>query len=333
MVYRKDIIMNREEQLEILKMTYVFEETISKLLGEAKKLKYDKPHEPEIPIKPREPEEEKIQITPTPYPEIIPPEIKPTSNEDGKSLAKKHGLGLVLGGVLYAGYMLKNSMDESKQREEQRKRMIEEIRNSQEYKNKCLQIDEENRLKQDKMNKTAHEQYLRKYEEYKIRLQQYREDLKQYHEDLKLYNEQSIPDWIEETDILDRTIQNARNTLQALYGKNVLPLPYQNKEALSYIVSYMSSSDSNLEYVIERYDTYITHEYQKEHINIAKEQTKILRGIWSEQQYTNYLSEGTADLIAEGNSVLKNISSFQKFEFCLGEYRRFKAKRATRKRI
>ena len=116
--------MTREEQLEILKMTYVFEETISRLSEEALNLKFAKPKAPELPEKPTKPFKMVREISPTPYPEIIPPEIKPTSNEEGKGFAKKHGAGLLFGGVLYAGLMVKNAIDESKQREEQRKRMI-----------------------------------------------------------------------------------------------------------------------------------------------------------------------------------------------------------------
>lgn len=243
----------------------------------------------------------------------------------------KHGAGLVFGGLVYAGVMLKRSFDESKQREEQKKRMIEEIRNSPEYRNKCLQIDEENRLKQEAADKSAHEEYLRACERYDIRFQQYQKELEQYNQDLKEYEEQIIPDWIEEKDTLQETLENAKIALQELYGKNVLPLPYQNKAALSYILSYMASSQSDLEYIIERYDTFITHKNQKEQKEIAEEQARTLHGILAEQQYANVLNEGTADLLAENNSVLKNINTFQKFDFALREYRRIEAKRAIKK--
>lgn len=323
--------MTREEQFEILKMTYVFEETVEKLLQEAEELKFDEPKAPEIPEKPVKPQIIRVQVQKTPYPEIIPPEIKQDSNQNVKGSSVKNGAGLLFGGVLYAGLMLKKSIDESKQQKEERKRMIEEIRNSPEYRQKCLQIDEENRLRQEEQDKKAHEEYLRECERYNILLQRYHEELEQYNKELKEYHEQAIPEWVEETDLLQKTIKNAKITLQELYGKNVLPLPYQNKTALSYIVSYMGSSQSDLEYIIERYDTSVTHNKQEKQIKIANEQARLLRGILSEQQYANYLNERKLDLTVEGNSVLKNINNFQKFDFTLREYRRIKAKRAAKK--
>ena len=323
--------MTREEQFEVLKMTWIFEQTVERLSDEAKKLKLDKPKSPISPIKPIEPKENRVQVTPLPYPEIIPPEIESEAKMDGKSFVKKHGIGMVVGGALYAGLMVKNALDESKQKAEQRKRMIEEIRNSQEYKDKCSQIDEENRLRQEAMDRQLHEEYLREYEEYKKSFHQYSVELEQYHRDFEEYNVEIIPDWIEEIEMLQIALEDAKNALQDLYNKNVLPLPYQNRKALYYIVSYMASSDSNLEYIIERYDTHITHGKLDQISDGIGQGNRLLRDILSEQQYENYLNEEMTDLISSGNATLKSISSLQKFDFGLREYRRIKARRAVKK--
>ena len=324
--------MTREEQYEVLRMTYIFEQMIGRLSNDIRSLKSNKPVAPRMPIEPVEPQENKVKVTPLPYPEIIPPEIKseskPDEKMDSKNFVKKHGVGLMFGGALYAGLMVKNAMDESKQKAEQKKRMIEEIRNSQEYKEKCLQIDEENRLRQEAMDKKLHEEFLREYEIYKKALYQYNEELEKYHNDLEEYNGEIIPDWRDEIEAMQIAIDNAENAKRELYAKNVLPIPYQNVQALAYIVSYMATSESSLEYIIERYDKYV--EIGQAGKN-ADEMKRILQAILSEQQYANYQNGEMIDLITTGNASLKSISSLQKFDFGLREYRRIKAKRSARK--
>ena len=81
---------------------------------------------------------------------------------------------------------------------------------------------------------------------------------------------------------------------------------------------------------IERYDTYVIQTAQQRQIEIAEAQLAISREALRDQQYSTWLNEQIAEMTEQGNKTLKSISSWQRADILLREYRLHKARKAQK---
>lgn len=203
----------------------------------------------------------------------------------------------------------------------------EEIRNSPEYIQQCREIDEQNQQNQQnqaKLDRELHEKYLSRYEKYK-------EDMRIYEQDVAVYNKETYPQWKEEEQTLKTALNDTKAALREVYGRNILPAQYRNRAAVLYLAVFMGTSDFDLKYAIERYDTSVMLLAQREQIDLAKAQVVLANEAVQNQEYANWLNEQTLDMAERGNEILKSIDNWQKADIAVREYRRFKAKRAAKK--
>lgn len=98
-----------------------------------------------------------------------------------------------------------------------------------------------------------------------------------------------------------------------------------------YLAVFMGTSDFDLKYAIERYDTSVMLTAQREQIDLARAQVALANEAIQNQEYANWLNEQTLNMAEQGNEILKSIDNWQKADIAIREYRRFKARRAAKK--
>ena len=350
--------MDRLQELETVKTAYFLENRLESLRQENKQLSNSKPSKPMAPVEPKE-EHKKVVLKEAElksYPDIVRPEIK-------LGQFWKRGVILLIVGFValmlapgfallpfvsiflsYVGFIVPIIgivlliMDWRKAKQKRDKLLqehIEKVKNSEEYKNECRiideynqkeqqRVDELNRAAQAELDKECHEKYLKRYETYKTACQEYQIRLKEYDEEI-------IPNWKTELSYLTETINQTENVLQELYNKKVIPIQYCNLSTLCYLTMFLSTSEFDLKFAIERYDMLIAQTQQREQINLARAQLQLGREALENQQYANWLNEQLAEISKQGNKTLKSISNWQKADMLLDEYRHYKSHKATKK--
>ena len=331
----------REQELEVVKTAYFLEDQIVHQTQELQRVTGDKPARP---AQPREPHLEKHSAQKIPYPEIKPVVDLP------KPVRWKLWKNIALGGmvstivffmnlpvlgaigfftmIISAPYAVviyfKDNAAHKQAVANLTAQRTEEIRNSPEYIQKCREIDEQNQQNQAKLDKELHEKYLRRYEQYKA-------DMKSYEQDVVVYNEETYPQWKEEEQAIETALSDTKAALKEVYGRNVLPAQYRNRAAVLYLAVFMGTSDFDLKYAIERYDTSVMLTAQREQIDLARAQVALANEAIQNQEYANWLNEQTLNMAEQGNEILKSIDNWQKADIAIREYRRFKARRAAKK--
>jgi hypothetical protein len=327
----RGVAVTREQELEVTKSAFFLEDTLQTLFDESMELQRNKPQEPKPP---KEPVIEQATIDSIPYPDI---DVSSTRFRGGKWLLLIVGAFLIIPfiainvGVLYGliaiacfpisivlavrDYYKKTNLTVQR---------MSDISNSAEYIQACTVIDEQNRQQQAQLDKELHDIYLQNYDEYQKATQK-------YNNDIKYYNEVAMPEWFEETSILNTAMIDAGNSLDELYGRNIIPDPYRNHSALLWLSTYIGTSQFNLKDAVVQYELNITRLTTQEHLEVAKAHLHLSNQILQNQQYANWLHEQQIELTEQGNATLRSISNWQKADIGLREYRRFKANRAARR--
>lgn len=326
--------MDRQKELEIVTTAYFLEDRLAKLRTERINLNNSKPRQPLPPAKPQELHH---TITPKPYPPINPTVDVPSFWKPGVyiagagaglifiSMILPHSLILmpVLLGVFCFPAAIAVTAYKYFQIQNLKKQQIQErtewIRNTPEYQNECRRIDEENRICQEQMDKDLHEKYLKELEAYQT-------SYKQYESNLEEYNSTLIPNWSQEVSKLDEATSSTQSALNEVYSRNIIPDQYRNINALSYIATFMNTSEYDLKFAIERYDMQVMQLTQMKQISYQQAQLEVSREILRNQQYTNWLQEEALDIAENSNDILRSIDSWQKADILTREYRRMRAR-------
>ena len=330
--------MDRQKELEVVTTAYFIEDRLATLRTERINLNNSKPRQP---LPPSKPQKLYHTITPKPYPPINPTVDVPSFWKPGVYIAGA-GVGLffisrilpdslflmsVLLGILCFPAAIAVTAYKYFQIQNLKKQQIQErtewIRNTPEYQNECRRIDEENRISQEQMNKDLQEKYLKELEEYQT-------SYKQYETNLEEYNSSLIPNWSQEISKLDEAISNTQSALNEVYSRNIIPNQYRNINALSYIATFMKTSEYDLKFAIERYDMQVMQLTQMKQISYQQAQLEVSSEILRNQQYTNWLQEEALDIAENSNDTLRSIDSWQKADILTREYRRMRTRVKTR---
>lgn len=256
----EELTATRESEFENVRTAYFLEETVSNLKREEKQLYRDKP---ERPVEPQKPVLQSVTAKKAPYPPINPNVKFPQTWKKGAYIC---GVGLIacflsglsmfflyigflvmMGGFYYAVFLFIKDFKEKGRLKEQK---IEEIRNSSEYRNQCQQIDEENRTKQMELDKEMKERYSQQCLEYE-------EAMKSYKEQTVLFEKEDLPQWNETMESLQTALHETQNALQDVYDKNIIPSQYRRLPSVLYLAAFLGTSQYDLKYAIERYDSYV----------------------------------------------------------------------------
>lgn len=301
--------MDRTQELEAVKTACSLEYMLYALKQEAEKLDREKPSQPTKPL------QMTLRAQPIPYPEIVPPPVVlPRFWIRGVIILGvsfgimflslmlmfvlpilSFALGMLSGLGGWAGIILLiiDWRKSSKAKRDITQQRIEEIRNSPEYQMQCRQIDSQNQARQAQIDKEVHDQYIQSCVEYNTQIKEYREQL--------------FPDWQQEVDELNNKISFTNNALQEVYNKNVIPFQYCNLPALTYLAMFLSTSEYDLKYAIERYDLYVIQTAQREQIDISRAQLQIQREMLNNQQYASWQNEQIISLIEEGSALQQGV--------------------------
>ena len=184
--------------------------------------------------------------------------------------------------------------------EKRAKAKEDQIRNSAGYQEQCAEVDERNRQRQQKVN-------LEEEKRHKAAVQNYESVvLPKYEKELKTYETVNLPAWKKEDANIRNAISETEATLREVYEQNVIPGKYRNLGALTFIASFMGTSNYDLKFAIERYDNEIDQLIAYEQLNATRAVAALLNNVLQEQQYTNYLQTQTIDMLESGNRLLKN---------------------------
>lgn len=327
--------LEKRQEVEVVTTAYFLEENISRLKKENTRLHNNRPPEPAAPP---EPKLKKTKVAPIPYP-TIDVQVGASDNFRGyfKSYNKKFVIGCIAVIALFSVikseavallalvalllYILmkrifwlftgKSTVKEQKENE---------IKNSPEYQARCREIDEENRRRQEQLDRELYEQYVKECEQHKIALVRHEDEVKRY-------RSETLPAWEEEVSALEKALNDTQAALQELYDRRVIPIQYRTIPALYYLATFVGTSSYDLTYAIERYDNYVLQCQQREQISLQQAQIMLMREISRNQQYTNWLNEQMTGMLEQGNATLQSINSWQKADLAIRAYWRFKDRR------
>lgn len=333
--------VDRETAFEVVKSAFFLEDTIKTLKNDQMQLRLSKPQEPTQPMPPVEPTLEKRTITPTPHPPVNP-DIKMPPIFGKTQLIIMAVLAVVSFGtaipviLVFVGVKM---MAWSKHKKELTASRDEEIRNSEEYKKVCAEVDEKNRQMQEQLEKDLSADYVRRLEEYRQLCEQHEQDLVRHGERVKKHYEVDIPEWEEEVAVVENALSESQIALKEVYAKNIIFIEHRNHSALLWLTTFLSTTQFDLKMAMERFDDKVAQLQRNRQLDVsvaqlqvAQQQLSISQAQLQELGYANYLKEESVSLAEDGNKALKSVSNLQKLEFGLSEARRHKAKRAAKKR-
>lgn len=168
----------------------------------------------------------------------------------------------------------------------EKKKDIERIRNSEEYKAECARLDAEF----DAQQKEFEQQYATEKETYDT------VTLPNYNKELDAWNKKHEADMATiKTDIKTATVR-----LNSIYeNTKIVPMQYRTIDALQYIYNLVSTSDYDVTYAINNYDTCRQRELEQARLQ--------------EQQYANDLANEQASLLAEQNQIAEQARKDARF--------------------
>lgn len=121
---------------------------------------------------------------------------------------------------------------------------IERIRNSEEYKKQCSDIDKEVNRKQKEID-DAFEKATKEYNE--VTIPNYEQEKAKWEDDIK-----------QKTADSKARLENAQNELEELYNSTrILPMQYRSIDALEYIYNTIYASEYDIKGAIELYDKHL----------------------------------------------------------------------------
>lgn len=310
--------LNRDTELEQVTTAYFLEDAVAKLGREKGVLESRRPKRPEVPPKPvidmpkveREPYPQVIVAKPA-YPKqwlllaalcILVPvilvgamAIPILSTMAYVLFAMLHSLFWIL--PLLAIYCIcKGFSTRTKRREQEEDR----IRNSPEYKKRCEEIDR-------RYQERCHERNREVEAEQRVANEKYQAvTMPAYENALKAYEESVLPRWERERNGLVDAIAKTRATLDEVYGHNVIPAKYRNLGALTFLASFMGTSQYDLRFAIERYDKEIDQVIAREHLEVSRAILMLTRNVLEQQQYSTYLQARALDYLENGNRLLRH---------------------------
>lgn len=175
---------------------------------------------------------------------------------------------------------------------------IERIRNSEEYRNECAQLDAEYDTRQIEANK-----------QYELQKKQFDTvTMPNYQKNLDAWNKKHE----QEIDVIKNDISISKSKLASIYDETkVVPMQYRNIEALEYIYNMVSTSDYDVTYAINNYDTHRQRMLDTERMHIEEARLQ-------EQQLANNLADEQSQLIYEQNMIAEKARKEAKFASTVG---------------
>lgn len=316
----------RDLELEVVKTAFYLENNLKELKQEQRKL-----YEPREPIKP---ELQDVQPNKPNYPIITPPEKFDNDIKFLKSKAfRKTGIisiimivgaaaiGFVWTEIFGIGLLVytifKFFSEQGALRNIEKEKYINNIKNTEDYKKTCKQIDEQCKADYEQRKNAAQQEYDRQ--------------LIQYKEAKRKYDEELLPDYLAEENSLSSAIEASESALRELYENHkIIPAQYHNVSALAWIALYMHTSQYTLKDAIERWDEHVARCQRNRLIELSEAQLYVLEEQLRYQENTNWLNAQLVELSEKSNDILSSIGIWQKACMLVNEYRYQKQKKQNR---
>lgn len=225
-------------------------------------------------------------------------------------------------------------------------RYIADRESSSEHAEACKEVD----LRNDRLRADYEQRYhgweimcnnemeaskARKGAEYKA----YNAAMDQYLADLEHYQRVTLADQQRELDAAEAAYAETSEALDELYNKNILPAQYRNEAAVLYLVTFMGTSNYDLKYAIERFDSYAAMRQRDRGISLLEAQTDIVNQYCrSNNTYMKWITKQLDDITHnmctgsdQTNAVLNSVNAWQKASVALQAYWRIRDKHAAKK--
>ena len=234
------------------------------------------------------------------------------------------GLGMIGFGLFVSGAVVGavKFVDESDRVRKQSAKLEADaearIRNSHYYKQKC----EEVRVKNAELIADCETRNREAAQEAEA---QYQAAIQTYQTKWDIFKRVTVPNYAAETSVLTEAYNLTKSALADIYSSNVIPVPYQNLDAVQYLAAFMATSQFDLKFAIERYDTQILQKQQAEGIGLLRAQAELSSEILGEARCQSWLMEQLHEIEDHQSAAIRKIYNFDKFQFALTEYRKWKA--------
>lgn len=201
--------------------------------------------------------------------------------------------------ILIVYCLVKGFSERKKSWEAAREAAEKKLSKSKEYKRMRAEIQERNRQRRQELERRTAEKQKTAIEEYEMVL------LPKYEKELAFYENDQLPQWEKERTEIQTAISETKTTLQEVYDQNVIPAKYRNLDALTFISSFMGTSQYDLKFAIERYDKDIDQLIARENLEINRAIARMTSMVLQQQQCANYLQTQTLNYLENGNGLLK----------------------------
>lgn len=198
-------------------------------------------------------------------------------------------------GFIYLGYYFKK-----KKEYDEKAQMPENYVSTDDprYIAKCAELD----AQYDEKDLALKQEYTAEKDKYDT------ETLPNYQKDLDAWNAQHE----QELQALQDDLSNSRTRLASIYADTkIVPMQYRNIDALEYIYNMISTSDYDVTYAINSYDTHRQRMLDTERMKIEEARLQ-------EQQIANDLADEHAQLLSEQNAISEQARRDAKFASAVG---------------
>lgn len=189
---------------------------------------------------------------------------------------------------------------------------------SKEFQENRDKIDEQNAIIKANANAKAQNDYMRDVEIYNT------QTVPDYNQRLNHFNSIVLPEWKKEYSLLQNVIDATNATLQEVYSANIIPGKYRNLDALTFISSYMGTSQFDLGTTLQRLDHDVEQKMMIKQIKLLEAIHETAKEMLKHQGITNYLLGNLTLIAQQGNDILRSSRNWQRANTALHIYSIYK---------
>lgn len=300
--------MERDAVLENVRQALTYEQLLHDLREKMEEIQQIKPTPPKKPAPPRLKE---AQFTPLPYPEIPVPDLGPSSwRKRARALAIAglavltipfilYGImvtfptlfGLVLSGssalgVLFCFFFIGPALligalicriADAFTAGDRHAAYCTRVQATPEYQQMCARTDAANAQAYQRAQaqaQQAHQQALQQYETV---------TLPAYQADLERFEKEIYPKWTSAVKHCQNAMRLGEEELKRIYAAKIISEDYRTILALTFIASYLGSSQASLSEAIAQYDAKVTNDLLRQTMSMYQNQAQAMQDMIEEQ--------------------------------------------------
>lgn len=294
-------MMERDAVLENVRQALTYEQLLHDLREKMEEIKQIKPAPP---TKPTPPKLREAQFTPLPYPEIQVPDLGPSPRYQKAKHFAVNGIILVTVPFILMGFMPYGSIVVPLLSilafigpfllfaaavycvigffggDDRYDAYRASVQATPEYQQMCARTDAANAQAYQQAQAQAqqvHQQALQQYETV---------TLPAYQADLERFEKEIYPKWASAVEHCQNAMHLGEEELKRIYAARIIPEDYRTIPALTFIASYLGSSQASLSEAIAQYDAKVTNDLLRQTMSMYQNQAQTMQDMIEEQAMT-----------------------------------------------